>query len=86
MKDGIECLKINGDFTITLKGDGEMQGMTFTFIMEGIGNETVYFNHKKGMLLSIEGGSTVKGEADFAEAGIVMPMDHTYKNKLNVIF
>jgi len=86
VKDGIGCLKINGAFTIVVKGEGVMEGMTFTFNMEGKGNDTVYFNHKKGMLLSIEGESIAKGEADLAEAGLTIPMDHTYKNRLNVIF
>jgi len=86
VKDGIECLKINGAFTMVVKGEGVMEGMTFTFNLEGKGHETVYFDHKKGMLLSIAGESTAKGEADFAEAGLTIPMDHTYKNKLNVTF
>jgi len=77
-RNGMDCLKINGDYSMKINGTGETQGMQFTFNMDGEGSDDIYFAYKKGMFLAVESSSQVKDAADFSEAGLVMPMEHNY--------
>jgi hypothetical protein len=85
-KGGEECVKIANDFTFTIEGEGEAQGIKFTVGMSGEGTETLYFAHEKGMLLGVEGSSTATGSADNEELGFRIPMTHTYETTAEIEF
>ncbi len=85
-KNGLDCLEIRNDFTISVAGSGKTQGMALTIDMPGNGSSTIYFAPSKGMFVADEGTSTVKGSAVVQEAALTIPMSHVYKTSSIVTF
>jgi hypothetical protein len=85
-KDGIECLKIECEYTFAFEGNGNTENMDFTFNLSGKGTQTIYFSLDKGMLHSIEEESVIEGKADFPAMGMEMPMKHEKKINVSVTF
>lgn len=85
-KDGIECVKIDTENRITVHGEVKEEGMNILIDMQGSGNDTIYFDHKKGMFLSVEGAYNLTGKGIIEELEMEIPMDHQYKKKIEVRF
>lgn len=85
-KDGVDCLEITDNYTMSVAGSGKAQGMTLTIDMPGSGTSTIYFAPKRGMFIAIDGTSTIKGTAVVQEAAVTIPMSHNYKTASTVIF
>jgi hypothetical protein len=80
-RNGQDCLKLIGDYTTEVSGDGNAQGMAYTIGMSGEGSETAYFAYKKGMLSEVETNSYVEGAVNADDVGFEMPMRHDYTSK-----
>jgi hypothetical protein len=85
-KDGLDCLEIKDDLTMSVAGSGTAQGMSLTIDMLGSGTSTIYFVPSKGMYISDDGDSTIKGSAVVQEAAVTIPMSHVYKATSTVTF
>jgi len=46
-----ECVKIQNNFTISVSGGGEQQGVTADVAGSGKGTNTIYFAYKEGMII-----------------------------------
>ena len=84
-KDGHECLKLTGEYTTKVKGEGVEQGMEFTIALDGKGSETAWFAYKEGMLLETEAVSFVEGALVAEDVGLEMPLRNDYTSKKTVI-
>jgi len=81
--NGIDCLKIECTYTQSLKSEGEMRGHHFKTEFQGKGTETIYFAHKKGMVLQKEG--TFKHEGT-RENGETLEQEDAVKYSVKVKF
>jgi hypothetical protein len=80
-KEGHDCLKLTGEYTTKVTGEGAEQGMGYTIDLDGKGSETAWFAYKKGMLLEIETVSFIEGAVVAEDVGFEMPMRNDYKSK-----
>jgi hypothetical protein len=85
-KDGIDCLEIRDDYTLSVAGSGKAQGMSLTIDMPGNGTTMIYFAPSRGMFIALEGTSTIKGTAVIQEAAVTIPMSHAYRTASTVVF
>jgi len=83
-KDGLDCLRLDGKYTISIEGKGGSKGVEFSLKLDGGGTETVYFDWKKGMLLSISGKASVEGAAENKGLGFSMTLEQTFENTIDV--
>jgi hypothetical protein len=86
VKDGFECLKIAVKGVVKLSGNFEQGGTPLYIERETKSAGTLYFAHKKGMLLSIETESTGEGVINVPSAGIDIPQTITSKSSVTVRF
>ena len=84
--DGTDCLIFEGNYTYTVEGQLSTGGMDLTVSLEGGGTDTVYFAWKKGMVLKSGGNLSITGQAENTELGVKIPMQHDFKNSLDVEF
>jgi hypothetical protein len=81
-QDGVDCLKLDGKYTVNVDGKLEASGMEFTVKLAGEGSELLYFAHDKGRLRLRDGSSVIEGSADSEELGISVPMRFEQKSKV----
>lgn len=81
---GVDCLEINAESVITVKGEGTMRGNPFTMNMSGTGSEKIYFAHERGMMLEKSG--TVKVEGAIESVGMNIPVVNTSESSVEVTF
>jgi hypothetical protein len=62
--NGIPCLEIDAETSVTIKGQGTMRGTPFTMNMSGAGSGKIYFAHERGMLLEIRGSTRAEGSIE----------------------
>jgi hypothetical protein len=80
-KDGHDCLKLTGEYTTRVTGEGMEQGMEYMIKLDGKGSETAWFAYEKGMLLETETVSFIEGAVVAEDVGFEMPMRHDYTSK-----
>ncbi len=80
-KDGRDCLKLTGEYTTNVTGEGAEQGLEYTITLAGKGSETAWFDYKKGMLLETETVSFIEGAVVAEDVGLEMPMRNDYTSK-----
>ena len=85
-RDGVDCLEIRDDYTMSVVGTGKAQGMTLAIDLPGSGTTTIYFAPNRGMFIATEGTSTVKGTMVVQEAAMTIPMSHVYETTSTVLF
>jgi len=85
-KDGVDCIEIRNNYTMSVAGSGKTQGMSLTIDMPGNGATMIYFATGRGMFIGTEGSSIIKGTAVVQEAAVTIPMSHVYKTASTVIF
>jgi hypothetical protein len=83
-KNGIDCLKIDAKYTVSVEGKLASRGIEFTMKLGGEGNELLYFAHKKNMLLFSEDNLVLEGSANNEALGISVSMKHDYKTITDV--
>jgi len=81
---GLDCLKLEGEYTITLSGTIAASGLDLEMNVAGTGTDTIYFAWKKGMFLSSETRFNMKGSADNEEMGVSIPMEHDIETMTTV--
>ncbi|UCH82785.1 MAG: hypothetical protein JSW50_09920 [Candidatus Latescibacterota bacterium] len=79
-REGFDCVRFDGEYTTTVTGTGTAQGMEYTLKLDGTGTETVWFAHKRGMLVESESISFVEGGVTAEMVGFEMPMRNDYKS------
>jgi hypothetical protein len=84
--NGVDCTRLVGSHTVRGSGQVNVGGMPMGLRLEGMGTETIYFAHKRGVPLEIESSSTVSGEASSDELGIAIPFQHNYETVVEVAF
>ncbi|MFC1725004.1 hypothetical protein ACFL4T_05205, partial [candidate division KSB1 bacterium] len=85
-KDGYDCLKIERQTTITIKGTGEMSGYEFINEESGNGTETIYFAYKKGLVSSIETSVKSEGTVNLDAAGVSVFYTRDTKSTTSISF
>jgi len=83
-KDGLDCLKLDGRYTISIEGKGVDNEVEFDLKLDGEGTETVYFVHEKGVLLNVESRGTISGAAANEEMGLRLTIDQNFETTIDV--
>ena len=82
---GRECARIEVEFTGTLEGEGEEQGVRWTTTGDLVGSGTMYFAHEEGIFISEStsgvGEGVIKGSGE-QEMVIPMTREFTFETKL----
>jgi hypothetical protein len=83
--DGMECARIRSDFTGTLSGTGNQQGMDMVLTGTGKGTDRWYFAVKDGIYLKATSDATYELSISVSAAGMTIPMTQTRKGELKLV-
>ena len=79
---GVDCLEIDSQFIVSVKGQGVTQGSPFSLKMNGSGTAKIYFAHGRGMLLEMSGKSSTEGTIE--SMGMNIPVKSEDETKVEV--
>jgi hypothetical protein len=83
--DGMECARIKSDYTGTLSGTGNQQGMDMVLTGTGKGTDLWYFAVKEGIYLKATSDATYEISIAVSAAGMTIPMTQTRKGELKLV-
>ena len=85
-KSGYDCLKIDVKGTITLEGDGSMQGMKFFIEGDGDVQSTLYFAPKEGLLVAAETQTDIEMTAAITgQMNMTIPITQSQKSSITLV-
>ena len=79
-----DCWQILSQYNILVTGKGSMQESVFEINMKGQGEDIIYFNISRGMIVLISGTSKLAGQAFFPGMEMSMRMQHQYTNNCRI--
>jgi len=83
--DGMECARIKSDYTGTLSGTGNQQGMDMVLTGTGKGTDLWYFAVKEGIYLKATSDATYDISIAVSAANMTIPMTQTRKSELKLV-
>jgi hypothetical protein len=83
--DGMECARIKSDYTGTLSGTGNQQGMDMVLTGTSKGTDLWYFAVKEGIYLKATSDATYEISIAVSAAGMTIPMTQTRKGELKLV-
>lgn len=83
--EGMECARIKSDYTATLSGTGNQQGMDMALTGTGKGTDLWYFAVKEGIYLKATSDATYDISISVSAAGMTIPMTQTRKGELKLV-
>jgi hypothetical protein len=83
--DGMECARIKSDYTSTLSGTGNQQGMDMVLTGTGKGTDLWYFAVKEGIYLKATSDATYELSIAVSAADMTIPMTQTRKGELKLV-
>ena len=85
-KFGYDCLKIDVKGTITLEGDGTMQGMKFFIEGDGDFQRTLYFAPKEGLLVAADSQTDMEMTAAITgQVSMTIPITQSMKSNITLV-
>ncbi len=85
-KFGYDCLKIDVKGTVTLEGDGTMQGMKFFIEGDGDFQRTLYFAPKEGLLVAADSQTDMEMTAAITgQMSMTIPITQSMKSNITLI-
>ncbi|MCH8874555.1 hypothetical protein IH824_17625 [candidate division KSB1 bacterium] len=85
-KFGYDCLKIDVKGTVTLEGDGTMQGMKFFIEGDGDFQRTLYFAPKEGLLVAADNQADIEMTAAITgQVSMTIPITQSMKSNITLV-
>lgn len=86
VKDGFNCLKFLGRYSLIIEGRGVANGMDYDVKMQGAGTEIIHFVPDKGMYLDSEFSDLIEGSITNDDLGLDVPMKIESNGSISVTF
>jgi len=83
--DGRECVKVSAEYTGTLEGKGEEEGMELETRGNIKGTLTWYFAYKEGIFVGLTNEGTAEGTIEIPSRGLQLPFTRQMKSGIDLI-
>ena len=83
--DGMECVKVSAQYSGTIEGKGEQQGVELNTKGDIKGTVTWYFAYKEGIFIKQINKGTAKGEVDVPSQGIQIPFTREMTSEIILV-
>ncbi len=84
-KNGFDCVKITGKAEGKSTGSAVAQGMDFDMEIEDNSTFTIFFAHKEGVIVELEGNTNSEIIADIAAVGMTITISASENTKIIIV-
>jgi len=83
--DGLACVKVSAEYTGTIEGKGEQQGIELNTQGDLTGTVTWYFAYKEGIFIKQISEGTAEGTIDVPSQGIQIPFTREMTSGIDLV-